>query len=160
MTLIDLGLELLDDRECWRLLRDGVIGRIGVSVGSVPAIFPVNYAVVDGDIVFCTAPGTKLSAALRKSVVAFEVDSFQVDQRTGWSVLVMGRAEEVYDARLIARVFEMHRGPWADGDRSHIVKIAPSLVTGRRIPAHNGIAAARTADGSQSIQPVRTPRDP
>ena len=36
---------------------------------------PVNYALLDDEVVFRTDPGTKLSAALMRTMVAFEVFS-------------------------------------------------------------------------------------
>ena len=38
------------------------VGRIGFVVEGRPLILPVNYLADDDSIVFCTAPGTKLSA--------------------------------------------------------------------------------------------------
>ena len=58
-----------------------------VNVDGVPAAFPVNFALLDDDIVFRTAPGTKLSAALEGAVVGFEVDRIDPVFESGWSVL-------------------------------------------------------------------------
>jgi nitroimidazol reductase NimA-like FMN-containing flavoprotein (pyridoxamine 5'-phosphate oxidase superfamily) len=38
------------------------VGRVGFVVDGRPLILPVNYLADDDSIVFCTAPGTKLSA--------------------------------------------------------------------------------------------------
>ena len=133
MTLIDEGLELLDDDECWRLLRSALVGRVGVSVGALPAIFPVNYEVVDDTIVFCTSPGTKLAAAAREAVVAFEVDEYDAATATGWSVHAVGKAREVVDPDALAEVSRAGRGPWVQWVRSHLVQIRPVFLTGRRI---------------------------
>ena len=127
------GLELLDEPECWQLLRRGVIGRIGLSMDATPVIFPVNYAVLDDTIVFLTAPGTKLSAAIDASVVAFEVDDYDRDARSGWSVLVIGTAREAADPKLMLRLLELNAVPYAHGERSHTVQITPTFVSGRRI---------------------------
>ena len=43
-----------------------------MSVGALPAILPVNYSLVNGDIVFRTGKELKLRAALDHTVVAFE----------------------------------------------------------------------------------------
>lgn len=74
MTLIDNGLEILSSEECHELLRQSTVGRVAVTVAALPAIFPVNYAVLDGRIVFRTGEGTKLQAAVERAVVAFQVD--------------------------------------------------------------------------------------
>ena len=131
--LVDHGLELLETEESLALLAGGEVGRIGITVGALPAIFPVNYAFIDGYIVFRTAPGSKLSAATADSVVAFEVDEFDAETRSGWSVLVVGIARVVHDLDVTAKVRAAKLEPFADGHRTSIVRIAPELVTGRRI---------------------------
>ncbi|HEX6166199.1 MAG TPA: pyridoxamine 5'-phosphate oxidase family protein [Acidimicrobiales bacterium] len=132
--LVDGGLELLEEHEAWALLRAGVVGRVGVTIGAMPAIFPVNYAVLDDDaVVFRTAPGSKLSAAASDAVVAFEVDDYDRADRSGWSVLVVGRSEVVHDLDVTRKVLAADLEPYADGTRTSIVRIRPVFVSGRRI---------------------------
>jgi nitroimidazol reductase NimA-like FMN-containing flavoprotein (pyridoxamine 5'-phosphate oxidase superfamily) len=115
------------------LLDSGDVGRVAVSIAAVPAILPVNYAVIDGVIVFRTAAGSKLQAATHRAVVAFEVDEHDRDARTGWSVLVVGRSEVVHDLDLTFKVLDASLEPFAAGMRTNIVRVLPELVTGRRI---------------------------
>lgn len=131
--LVDEGLELLTEDEACRLLETVDVGRLGVSIAAIPAIFPVNFVVLDGDIVFRTSEGSKLEAATHKAVVAFEVDEHDPVARTGWSVLVVGRSEIAHDRDLAWRVAEAGLEPYADGWRGNIVRIHPEMVTGRRI---------------------------
>jgi nitroimidazol reductase NimA-like FMN-containing flavoprotein (pyridoxamine 5'-phosphate oxidase superfamily) len=131
--IIDEGLELLTDEDAWDLLATGEIGRVGVSMGALPAIFPVNYRLVGEAIFFRTSPGSKLSAALRGAVVAFEVDDYQVADRTGWSVLAIGQAEVIDDVALSLQVLDTGLRPVVDGRRTSIVRITPTLISGRRI---------------------------
>ena len=91
-------MELLPPPECWQLLSHRPVGRIGVLVDSAPEIYPVNFAVDEETIVFRTDPGSKLRGLDRSPSVCFEVDSIDVDDHTGWSVLVKGRAVEVTSA--------------------------------------------------------------
>jgi nitroimidazol reductase NimA-like FMN-containing flavoprotein (pyridoxamine 5'-phosphate oxidase superfamily) len=129
--LVDEGLEILTEDECWRLIEMPGIGRVGVTVGALPAIFPVNYAAPDHTIVFRTADGTKLRAAVEHAVVVFEVDHADPLYHDGWSVQVVGVAEPVDsadDPALHAAV-----APWAAGERSNYVRIRPEMVSGRRI---------------------------
>jgi nitroimidazol reductase NimA-like FMN-containing flavoprotein (pyridoxamine 5'-phosphate oxidase superfamily) len=37
-------METLDRAECLRLLEAATVGRIGVSIGALPVILPVNFA--------------------------------------------------------------------------------------------------------------------
>jgi nitroimidazol reductase NimA-like FMN-containing flavoprotein (pyridoxamine 5'-phosphate oxidase superfamily) len=131
--LIDEGLELLTEPECLRLLGTGEVGRVGLTIGALPAIFPVNYGMVDGSIVFRTAPGSKLAAAALGAIVAFEVDDYDRADRSGWSVLVVGASEIVHDVDVTFRVLDAAIEPWAGGIRTSIVRIRPELVSGRRI---------------------------
>lgn len=131
--LVDHGLELLDEADALALPASAGVGRVGVSIGSLPAIFPVNYGFVDGHIVFRTTPGSKLAVASAGAVVAFEVDDYERADRSGWSVLVVGRSEVVRDLDAAFKVLTAGIEPWAGGIRTGIVRIRPELVSGRRI---------------------------
>jgi nitroimidazol reductase NimA-like FMN-containing flavoprotein (pyridoxamine 5'-phosphate oxidase superfamily) len=131
--LMDEGLELLTEEDAMELLSAAEVGRVGVTIGAMPAIFPVNYRVIDGAIVFRTAAGSKLNAATAGAVVAFEVDDFDRTDRTGWSVLAVGRAEVVQDGHMALKTIAAHLAPYADGWRASIVRIEPTFVSGRRI---------------------------
>jgi uncharacterized protein len=133
--LHDDGLEMLSEAECHDLLAHHSVGRVAVTVGGLPAVFPVNYVIVDGDIVFKTGEGTKLAAALRHAVVAFQVDEIDRLYHEGWSVLAVGTAEVVTDPDDLDPD-QLPLAPWAGGTRSHVVRIRPELVSGRRIVRH------------------------
>lgn len=125
-------LEVLDDDECMRLLASGTVGRVGITIGAMPAIFPVNYGLIDELVVFRTGTGTKLRAALANTVVAFEVDEIDRTTHSGWSVLVVGMARELTgDARDEALALPLE--PWAPTGRDHVVAITEDVVTGRRL---------------------------
>lgn len=131
--IVDQGLEMLTEDQSRLLLAGGEVGRVGVTIDALPAIFPVNYRVIDGAIVFRTAPGSRLSVAARGRIVAFEVDDYQLADRSGWSVLVVGRAELVDDVGLAAKAAAAQLEPFAGGIRTTMVRIDPALVSGRRI---------------------------
>jgi uncharacterized protein len=132
-VIVDQGLELLTEQQARQLLAGGEVGRVGVTMGALPAIFPVNYRLIDGAIVFRTGPGSKLSAAAEGAVVAFEVDDYQLADRSGWSVLAVGPAEVVHDPGVASKVADAALEPFADGPRSSIVRIVPTFVSGRRL---------------------------
>lgn len=131
--IVDQGLEILTEDEAWELLASAEVGRVGVTIGALPAIFPVNYRVIDRAILFRTAAGTKLSAATDADVVAFEVDSYSSKDRTGWSVLAIGRSNVVHDLDTTFKVLDAQLEPFADGRRPNIVRVVPELISGRRI---------------------------
>lgn len=131
--LVDEGLELLTEEQARGLLAAGEIGRVGITIAGLPAIFPVNYRMIDGAIVFRTAPGSKMAAATHGEVVAFEVDDYEAGDRSGWSVLAVGKAEVVHDIALALKVVAARLEPFADGVRTVLVRIEPTFLSGRRI---------------------------
>jgi nitroimidazol reductase NimA-like FMN-containing flavoprotein (pyridoxamine 5'-phosphate oxidase superfamily) len=138
-VIVDQGLELLTDEQARWLLAAGEVGRVGITIGALPAIFPVNYRMIDGAIVFRTAPGSKMSAAAEGAVIAFEVDDYQLANRSGWSVLAVGPAEVIEDPDLAAKVADAGLKPFADGPRTTIVRIEPIFLSGRRLVHHGEV---------------------
>nr|WSZ99216.1 pyridoxamine 5'-phosphate oxidase family protein [Streptomyces sp. NBC_00857] len=126
----------LSEGECRALLATHGVGRVVVTVGGGPAVFPVNYT-VDGDLVaFRTEPGTAPAAAVGQSV-AFEVDYIDDAFSQGWSVLVTGAAQVFTDREQVLRLEEKaHSTAWAGGDRRLWIGITPRQITGRRILVH------------------------
>ena len=51
-------IRYLDQERCRALLAEKRVGRVAVVVNGVPEVVPVNYAVVDGDVVFRSGSGT------------------------------------------------------------------------------------------------------
>jgi len=132
MTTDRNGLEVLGTEECLRLLQGASMGRIGITSGALPVILPINYR-VDGDhILFRTSPGTKLDAATRNAVVAFEVDHVDPIYHSGWSVVVTGIATDASEAR-DGRICATPR--WAPGPDERLVAISIDQVSGRRLEA-------------------------
>jgi uncharacterized protein len=130
-------LETLDRAECLRLLETAPVGRIGVGIGGLPAVLPVNFTVVGDRIVFRTVPGTKLDAATAHAVVAFEVDDYAADGSSGWSVMVQGLCAEVVDPAERALLAASPLRAWAfDDAATRFVRIDLSFVTGRRFRRH------------------------
>jgi nitroimidazol reductase NimA-like FMN-containing flavoprotein (pyridoxamine 5'-phosphate oxidase superfamily) len=131
------GLEILSREECLALLETATIGRIAVTVDALPVVLPVNFAVSGGTVVISTAPGTKLHAATRRSVVGFEVDAIDPLYHAGWSVLVTGTAEEIVDPVEIAAARRLPLRAWGLGESAdiHYVRIEATLISGRRLAA-------------------------
>lgn len=127
------GLEHLSREECYTLLATAPIGRIVFTEAALPAIQPVNFVIDGGDVVLRTSMGSKLAAAARSAVVAFEADDYDVESLTGWSVVLVGRAHPVSDQAELTRLHALPLTPWALGDRPHFIRIVPEIVRGRRI---------------------------
>jgi uncharacterized protein len=128
------GLDILDRQECLRLLSASSVGRLAVTMGALPVILPVNF-LLDGDRVLVrTSSGTKLDAATRNAVVAFEVDDVDASAHSGWSVCVTGTARAVTDEVDLGRINRLPLAHWAPHAASHVIGISTEVVTGRRIP--------------------------
>lgn len=132
MQLDQSGLEILDEDECRDLLARTMIGRIVFTHQALPAVQPVNFVLDRGDIVIKTSRTSRLTTAAADTVVAFEIDEYDTEARTGWSVVVVGRARRVTDPREIIRLEALPLRSWAPGERDTFIRIRSELVSGRR----------------------------
>ncbi|MEV4399798.1 pyridoxamine 5'-phosphate oxidase family protein [Nonomuraea sp. NPDC049607] len=76
MRLDSSGLQVLSEEECFLLLSSVPIGRIVFTDRALPAVQPVNFCLDGRSIVIRAVTGSKLAAATRRAVVAFEADDF------------------------------------------------------------------------------------
>jgi uncharacterized protein len=129
------GLETLPFDVCLRLLASAPIGRVGFCADGEIVILPVNHAVDGHDVVFRTARGSKLTAAGDQDLIAFEADNYDLQTRSGWSILVTGRASVVYDEAEVKSLNRLNLHPWATSvEHPFWVRIRPTSVTGRCTP--------------------------
>jgi uncharacterized protein len=128
-------IEDLAESACLELLNRHHFGRVAFmeQAGGPPAIMPVNYLMHGETVVFRTDPNSKLGQAVRSTTATFEIDGIDERERTGWSVVVSGRAEQIIDPTELDELRQTPLLPWAPGDRSQYVRITPKLVTGRCI---------------------------
>jgi uncharacterized protein len=129
------GLETLPFGACLDLLSSVPLGRVGFHADGEVMVLPVNHVLDGQDIVFRTAPGSKLTAAEEQNLVTFEADQYDVRTRTGWSVLVTGQATVVYDEAETERLGRLGLEPWITAvEHPFWIRIRPTSVTGRRTP--------------------------
>jgi len=129
-----LSVEELSLHQCWELLRAHEVARLAVWVDDHPDIFPINYVVDRGTVIFRSAAGTKVSAALSDTPVALEVDGFDQESNRVWSVVLKGQAESVEKIDEVLDTFDLELTPWHEGPKNWFVRIVPTSVTGRRFP--------------------------
>jgi uncharacterized protein len=127
-----LGITVLETNTCWDVLRSSDVGRLAVSIGNRPDIFPVNFVVDHGTVVFRTAEGTKLAAAVLGQAVAFEVDGYDADAGEAWSVVIKGRAVEIERMQDVFEALDLPLFPWHASPKHRFVRIEPDDVSGRR----------------------------
>jgi uncharacterized protein len=138
-------IQNLDRLECLRLLAANRFGRLAVSVnGQAPAIRPVNYVFDEASqsVIFRTGQGSKLYGLLASHKAAFEVDSIDLVNRTGWSVVMRGVVEEISDPRELRRLAQLPLDLWAPGEKPHWIRIRAGTVTGRRLVEPEAFASA------------------
>jgi len=130
------GARRLDDAEAMRLLASVSYGRVVFTLNALPAIRPVNHLLDDGRIIIRTRLTASISAAVRSSegiIVAYEADSIDSQTRTGWSVVVTGRAHTLTDPDEVMR-YEQLLEPWVN-HADTVVAIEPEIITGLRLIA-------------------------
>jgi len=126
-------LEVLGREECDLLLAPGGVGRVVFADERGPVALPVNFAVLEGDIVFRTGPAASAAADRERS--GFEVDQIDAAMREGWSVLVTGHARHIVEHDELARAVALGIEPWVGGQRDVYVRLQPEAISGRRIRA-------------------------
>lgn len=141
MTATPTSTDTLHQSECWNLLREAVIGRLAVVTDGEPDIFPINYVVDHGSIVFRTATGSKHHSSAGRAV-AFEVDGYDTSDATAWSVVVRGVAHEIRDTDEVIEALALPLFPWHDGPKPRFMRVEAAAVTGRRLQVAAGFTAS------------------
>lgn len=121
-------LNLTDDQN-WKLIEGTKHGRLVVTVGGEPDIFPVNYAVGGRKLYLRTAPGNKLAELTINSKVLFETDGILSDE--AWSVVLRGTARVLEQSSEIAAAEALGLKPWVPTVKDFYVEIEPTRLTGR-----------------------------
>jgi nitroimidazol reductase NimA-like FMN-containing flavoprotein (pyridoxamine 5'-phosphate oxidase superfamily) len=147
-------LEVLGRQQCLALLETVQVGRLVFTEDALPAVQPVNFRLCGDDVVIRVAGGTKLAAAARNFVVAFQADELDPDLRTGWSVTVVGHAQRITDVDELVEVSGTFIQPWVDGRRDHFIRIRTEKVTGRRLCEPGGQHAFPSSAPSSARGPA------
>lgn len=132
-------MEVLDEAECLRLISPGGVGRIAYLGRYDLTVLPVNYRVLNGDILFRTASDSITGEDLRTGLanadfkVAFEIDELNERAQEGWSVLIQGPAHHLDSLadQETAEAAGLHS--WAGQEKDHFIRIRPRRITGRRV---------------------------
>ena len=132
------GLEILPFDRCLQLLGTVPVGRVSFFADGEIVVLPVNHVMDGPNPVFRTARGSKLSAAEGQNLVAFEADQYDNRTKSGWSVLVNGRVEVIYEEAEIRRLTQLGPHPWVTAvSRPFWIRIRPSSISGRQTPGHS-----------------------
>jgi len=123
-------LKELSEAECLEQLGEHHVGRVAYCDQDGPVVIPVNYVVEGRNILLRLSPHATLASHLRSADASFQIDEFDDYTQSGWSVLLRGHATyvDVADHPAAAELI-----PWAEGQRSLLVRIAAREITGRRL---------------------------
>ncbi|WP_085209089.1 pyridoxamine 5'-phosphate oxidase family protein [Streptomyces sp. Amel2xC10] len=128
------GFRALDRQECLRMLGKVPVGRVVYTRQALPAVLPINFSLdTDASVLLCTSPGSDLVRAIDGVVVAFEADEFNAATRSGWSVVVTGRASVVTDRAEHERLTQTGPTSWMPLRDVVFVRIESEMVTGREL---------------------------
>jgi hypothetical protein len=126
-------LDVLDAVECRRLLASADIGRIAFTEAAMPVIQPASFVLRGEDVFIPTGPTSRLAVGSRGAVLAFEVDDYDLVERTGWNVTVIGPSRLVGAPGQIRELDELGVRPWAPAATHCYIALRLTVVRGRRI---------------------------
>lgn len=129
---------ILPAHECWALLRTAPFGRLALCVDDRPEVFPINFVVDHGSLVYRTSEGTKSSAA-EKAASALEADGrlapgtteWVGDQEMMWSVVVKGHTSTIGITAELMDTVQLPLHPWESGRKDRFMRLVPDSISGR-----------------------------
>lgn len=147
------GSELLFRSECRRLLAlaAGRVAHLGLVVEGQPVVIPVNYTMLDRDILLRLGPGTTLDELRRSPVVALEVDVVPPEGGEAWSVVVQGVASPLRDPAAVERAAASGLVPLVPEPGHTYVQIRTGVLTGRRFSVGPWAGGRDQSVGGQSL---------
>jgi nitroimidazol reductase NimA-like FMN-containing flavoprotein (pyridoxamine 5'-phosphate oxidase superfamily) len=128
-------LDVLDGAQCRRLLAKASIGRIAFTEGAMPVIQPASFALSGEDVFIPTGLGSKMAAGSRGAVLALEVDDYDLTERTGWNVTVIGPSRLISDPGQVTALDELGVSAWTPATTHCYIALHMAMVRGRRISA-------------------------
>ncbi|MEZ5184871.1 MAG: pyridoxamine 5'-phosphate oxidase family protein [Candidatus Nanopelagicales bacterium] len=128
-------MDVLTDQQCWELLEGNQLGRLAVVVAGQPDIFPVNYLLHEGQVIFKTGEGSKLASVSAHHEVAFEIDGYDESTNEAWSVVLVGMAKMLSHDAEVEKADTLPLYPWNLDPKHHYVAIDIERISGRRFVA-------------------------
>jgi uncharacterized protein len=134
----DEGVQPLSETECHDLLVQTSVGRLSLSLSALPVVVPVHYGYLGGRVIIGINDGPVRRAVIGGNVIALGIDSADLTEPF-WSVLAIGRANEISDR---AQTAEFQCSGLTDltdvtGTKAeHYVQLQPDIITGYRASDH------------------------
>lgn len=128
------GLRVMGIDECLERIASVPVGRLAFHLDGEIAVLPV-VQVLDGvDVCFRTAGDSKIQAAIDHARVTYEVDAFDAETRSGWSIVVNGNAV-VADEEDTRALTDGSGRPWVPDEGLVWIRVRTQSVTGRELGA-------------------------
>jgi len=116
------------------LLGRAQFGRIALTVRAIPVVFPVRYALNDGELRFVVQPD-QIAQALDRAVAALQADGFEEDSGRRWTVFAAGptrRSDSFENLGPLAASLSL--GPdTPSGGLGALFSLQPVILSGRWI---------------------------
>lgn len=119
-----------DDEQCLALLARAQFGRVALSLRALPVVFPVRYALSEGDLLFAVSID-QLATAVDKNVASLQADGFEEDSGLRWTVLAIGPVRRVGAFEGVAPGAEFSEA--VSGERGGLFRLQPLILSGRWI---------------------------
>jgi transcriptional regulator with XRE-family HTH domain len=146
------ALDDLDRPTCQALISEGGVGRVVFDEPGGPVALPVNFRMLDEDVIVRTTSSAALLRSLGTATISFEVDHIDDALTEGWSVLIRGNAHSISDPEELRLAKALGVTPWAGGNRDVYVRIVSNEVTGRRLRRGSGTIAVSREPGRSETQ--------
>ncbi len=132
MTPTETPITALTRDECLRHLAIASVGRVVMSARALPAVIPVQFALLGDRIVFWADARDHPETINDNTVVGFQADDIDPVTHDGWSVQVVGLASHVRDPAALASLEGATPRGWNDGT-GPLISLSLDLVDGRRL---------------------------
>lgn len=150
-----MAIEVLGPRACRRLLAEVPVGWLAHCEDGVVHMKPVNFTVHEAEVVVRSAYGETLTAVVQGQELTLGAGSFDETTRTGWSVVVTGRAR-LLGADLVNPGVSTEEG-WAGFTDTVAIAVPLTTVTGRRVGPDTIGRGPGGSTGAASGRPARRP---
>jgi nitroimidazol reductase NimA-like FMN-containing flavoprotein (pyridoxamine 5'-phosphate oxidase superfamily) len=128
------GLRVMGIDECLERIASVRVGRLAFHLDGEIAVLPVVHVVDGVDVCFRTAGDSKSQAAIDRARVTYEVDAFDAETRSGWSVVVNGNAV-IADEEDTRALTDGSGRPWVPDEGLVWIRVRTQSVTGRELGA-------------------------
>ena len=125
-------LQELSTQECWELVGGVGFARIAWNSPNGPVVLPVNHVVHEQSLWIRTSAYSSMAEQVDDTRIAVEVDAVDPESHVGWSVLLRGSGDVIYQEESVPEEVRSLRA-WASGARPLWIRLTPTMVTGRRL---------------------------